>query len=575
MPRERSRSTRSCWSRRAGTAGAHAPSRERPSPERARGSSWSRPTSRRAAQQEHERSRAGASCRFSRSSPPERGSVSGMTRKTACCHQHRRTRHRRRGCGGSGNTSSDTTEATPASEWADGFCTAITTWTTALTSVTTSSRISRRSRRRASRTAADDVKTATDTLVADLKGLGAPDTQSGQEVKSSIDELVDDARDQLDSIQTTVDDTSGITELPGAAAGHRQLALCDEHRVLLDALDDRECRRAERAQGRTRRVSGLRRHHRLAHRSASRRHSLREARRASTSRRARPVPGSRPRPGLRSRPREARVVLVRLHEPPHDRKAEPEAVAPRSHPARSDRTPARAPRRSSPDPRRRRAARRRRSRSDRPDGDRRAARRDVERVCEQVVEHLLQPSRGRQRAKRRLEPRSSATPASSARAAQTPSRSATSPSRSTASGLDAADPPERAREGRRRDRDSRSTSASAPSSRPALEARRRARGSRAEAAAPRAASAADGCIRDERSCERTRWSRADTVSLNVESETLPPAVLDGGARGQVPHRRRRRLLEVVERLRYHRARAYARAVAARSTATATRARIDQ
>jgi methyl-accepting chemotaxis protein len=119
------------------------------------------------------------------------------------------------GCGGGGDTT--TTEAAPAGEWADDFCTAITTWTDALKNVTDQFTDLSSFSEEGLRTASEDVKAATDTLVADLKGLGAPDTESGDEVKSSIDELSTTLESELETIQTTVDDTSGITELPAAA----------------------------------------------------------------------------------------------------------------------------------------------------------------------------------------------------------------------------------------------------------------------------------------------------------------------------------------------------------------------
>ena len=118
------------------------------------------------------------------------------------------------GCGGSDESSSD---VAPASQWADGFCTAVTSWTDTLKAVpdqfTTLSSLSEEN----FQAAADDIGAATDALVEELKGLGAPDTESGDEVKSSIDDLSSTLETELDSIQTTLDDASGITELPGAA----------------------------------------------------------------------------------------------------------------------------------------------------------------------------------------------------------------------------------------------------------------------------------------------------------------------------------------------------------------------
>lgn len=121
------------------------------------------------------------------------------------------------GCGGSDNASdTTTTEATPAAEWADGFCTAISTWKTDVTSVkdefTDLSSFSEDSLK----SATDDIQTATDQLVENLKSIGAPDTESGQEVKDSIDELASTLDTQLADIQTSVDDASGLTALPGA-----------------------------------------------------------------------------------------------------------------------------------------------------------------------------------------------------------------------------------------------------------------------------------------------------------------------------------------------------------------------
>lgn len=120
------------------------------------------------------------------------------------------------GCGGSDESSSATTETAPASEWADGFCTAVTTWTDDLTAIKDDFGLDDLSQD-GLQAAADDVTALTQTLVDDLEALGAPDTESGEEVESSIDELASTLETELETIQTTIDETSGITELPGAA----------------------------------------------------------------------------------------------------------------------------------------------------------------------------------------------------------------------------------------------------------------------------------------------------------------------------------------------------------------------
>ena len=122
------------------------------------------------------------------------------------------------GCGGSDNEStSGSTETTATSEWADGFCTAVTTWKDELKSVTDRFTSLSSFSEENLQTAADDAKNATDELVQSLRGLGAPDTESGQEVKDSIDALATTLESELDSIQKTVEETSGVTELPTAA----------------------------------------------------------------------------------------------------------------------------------------------------------------------------------------------------------------------------------------------------------------------------------------------------------------------------------------------------------------------
>src|SRR3990170_8455935 len=89
------------------------------------------------------------------------------------------------GCGGGDESSS----ASPTDEWADGFCTAITSWTDSIQSVTEQFTDLSSLSRDGLEIAAGDARTATEDLVDDLQGLGAPDTESGQAVKDSIDEL--------------------------------------------------------------------------------------------------------------------------------------------------------------------------------------------------------------------------------------------------------------------------------------------------------------------------------------------------------------------------------------------------
>jgi hypothetical protein len=119
------------------------------------------------------------------------------------------------GCGGS-DESSSTTDVAPASEWADGFCTAVTTWKDDVTTIKNDFGLDDLSED-GLQAAADDLKASTQTLVDDLKALGAPDTESGEEVKASIDDLASTLETEMSAIEQTVDEASGLTELPGAA----------------------------------------------------------------------------------------------------------------------------------------------------------------------------------------------------------------------------------------------------------------------------------------------------------------------------------------------------------------------
>ncbi len=116
------------------------------------------------------------------------------------------------GCGGSDESST----ASATVEWADGFCTAVTTWTDSLKQIGEQLASPSSLSQEGLDEAANDVRRANETLVDDLKSLGAPDTESGQAVKDAIDELATTLDDDLTEIEDTVDGISGVTGVPGA-----------------------------------------------------------------------------------------------------------------------------------------------------------------------------------------------------------------------------------------------------------------------------------------------------------------------------------------------------------------------
>ena len=56
--------------------------------------------------------------------------------------------------------------------------------------------------------AAGDIKSASETLVGDLKGLGKPDTKAGQEAKDAIDQLSKEVEQDVEEMQSAVDKVS-------------------------------------------------------------------------------------------------------------------------------------------------------------------------------------------------------------------------------------------------------------------------------------------------------------------------------------------------------------------------------
>lgn len=118
------------------------------------------------------------------------------------------------GCGGSSSDTTTTTAAS-ASEWANGLCSAVATWEDSFKSAT--EQVTSSPSKESLQTAANDVEAATQTLIDDVKNLGAPDTQSGQDVKTSVDDLTTTLQTQVDAIKTSIDNASGVSGLVSAA----------------------------------------------------------------------------------------------------------------------------------------------------------------------------------------------------------------------------------------------------------------------------------------------------------------------------------------------------------------------
>jgi hypothetical protein len=114
------------------------------------------------------------------------------------------------GCGGGAGSGSSTEGSAAAQDWANGLCQAVGSWNDSITSAGTG--LKDNPTEEGLRKAADEVQSATQTLSDDLKGLGTPETESGQQAKDSVDHLAGQLDGGLEEIQGAVDGASSISE---------------------------------------------------------------------------------------------------------------------------------------------------------------------------------------------------------------------------------------------------------------------------------------------------------------------------------------------------------------------------
>jgi hypothetical protein len=119
------------------------------------------------------------------------------------------------GCGGSSSSSS---EPSPK-DWADGLCSAITTWSNSVKTAGESLKSGSLSKGDLKKSTSE-IKSATNQFADDLKALGKPNTDAGQQAKDAIDKLSTEINDDVDALQSAVNDAveSGTTKGAVSAA---------------------------------------------------------------------------------------------------------------------------------------------------------------------------------------------------------------------------------------------------------------------------------------------------------------------------------------------------------------------
>jgi hypothetical protein len=113
-------------------------------------------------------------------------------------------------CGGDDN------EVSASTQWAGDVCTAINTWRNSI--ATTASTLTSNPTREGLEQAAADAEATTRTLIDTVKGLGAPDTTSGDQAKAAVDSLATNLESDVETIKGAVENVSDVQGLLGAVS---------------------------------------------------------------------------------------------------------------------------------------------------------------------------------------------------------------------------------------------------------------------------------------------------------------------------------------------------------------------
>ena len=137
------------------------------------------------------------------------------------------------GCGGSSND-----DTTPTEQWAGNLCSAVGTWKTSMTSIVTSVQTNGVTQDSLTN-AVDQAKSDTKKLTGDLKGLGRPDTQAGQQAQDDVNQLASELDDGIKQIENAVDNVSGAQGVLSAVTviGTTLSTMAQQFKTTLTALE--------------------------------------------------------------------------------------------------------------------------------------------------------------------------------------------------------------------------------------------------------------------------------------------------------------------------------------------------
>lgn len=141
------------------------------------------------------------------------------------------------GCGGG--------KASPEEQWASDICTSVSTWKTDIHDITAQAAdalTKPATARESLRTAVDDGRTATETLITELKGLTPPATPEGEQAQKDLQAFLTSLGTTADEVRATLSDLSGagslneIVELVSGLSSELQ-ATIEEGRQLVTTLE--------------------------------------------------------------------------------------------------------------------------------------------------------------------------------------------------------------------------------------------------------------------------------------------------------------------------------------------------
>lgn len=136
------------------------------------------------------------------------------------------------GCGG------DDEETSSAAAWAEDFCTSVTEWQDEIERI--GDELLESPSTEALEDASQEASDVTDAFIEEVRELGGPETESGEEVEDSVEELADIVDEEKAEIEAAVEDAEGLTGAAGAVSeiGASISTMATALQTTLQAIED-------------------------------------------------------------------------------------------------------------------------------------------------------------------------------------------------------------------------------------------------------------------------------------------------------------------------------------------------